>query len=175
MALGAVCVPPIFMLLQRAPPNLALNLLAVIVSVAANVMCVVTVGFLGRSLSVMPEARRLVQSGPYGIVRHPLYLFEILSTAAVALQYRSLPAVALLLIAIALQMARGLCEEDVLARAFPDFAAYRSRTSFLLPRNPLQFLASFLIDFAARRRLAIVAASMAALTLLATLLPRLIV
>ena len=88
-ALIAVTLPLMYMLLDRAPPNLTFNLIAVALSVLANVMALVTVSFLGRSLSVMPEARRLVQRGPYGQVRHPLYLFEMLATAAVALQYRS--------------------------------------------------------------------------------------
>jgi len=175
VALSAVCVPPLFMLIQRAPPSLVANALAVAVSLAANVMSVVTVSFLGRSLSVMPEARRLVQSGPYGVVRHPLYLCEMLGTVAVALQYRSPAAGGLVLIAIMLQVARARWEEAVLAGAFPDFAAYRSRTSFLIPRHPLRFLASFAADFAARRRLAIVVASLlVVLALAAIVLPRLI-
>jgi len=174
-ALIAVSVPLMFMLLERAPPNLACNLLAVVVSLFANVLSLVTVSFLGRSLSVMPEARRLVQSGPYGIVRHPLYLFELLTTAAVALQYRSLPATALLLFAIVLQLARARWEEGVLARTFPDYAAYRSRTSFVIPPRPLFFLASFVADSAVRRRLAFVVASMVAVqAMVATALPRLI-
>ncbi len=175
-ALIAVCVPLMFMLLERAPPSLAFNLLGVVVSLLANVMAVVTASFLGRSLSVMPEARQLVRSGPYGIVRHPLYLCEMLGIAAVALQYRSLPAAGLLVLAIALQVARARWEEGVLARAFPDFAAYRSQTSFLIPPDPVHFLASFLTDRAAQRRLALVVASMVAvLALVATVLPRLIV
>jgi protein-S-isoprenylcysteine O-methyltransferase Ste14 len=175
VALIAISVPLMFMLLERAPPNAAFNLLAVIVSLFVNVMAVVTASFLGRSLSVMPEARQLVQRGPYGIVRHPLYLCEMLGTAAVALQYRSLPAAGLLALAIALQLARARWEEGVLARAFPDFAAYRSRTSFVIPPDPVHFLASFLTDGAARRRMALVVASMVAvLALVATLLPRLI-
>ena len=50
------CVPPMFMLLERAPPDLAFNVPAVIVILLANVMAVATVSFLGRSLSLMPEA-----------------------------------------------------------------------------------------------------------------------
>ncbi len=174
-ALIAVCVPLMFMLLKRAPPSVAFNFLAVLVGLLANVTSVVTVSFLGRSLSVMPEARRLVRSGPYAIVRHPLYLCEMLGTGAVALQYRSLPAAGLLLLAIGLQVARARWEEGVLAQVFPDFAAYRSQTSFLIPPDPLRFLASFLADLAARRRLALVVASMVAvLALVTTVLPRLI-
>jgi len=176
VALIAVCVPLMFMQLERAPPSLTFNLLAVIVGLLANVMCLVTVSFLGRSLSVMPEARRLVESGPYGIVRHPLYLFEMLATAAVALQYRSLPAAGLLLLAITLQVARARWEEGVLARTFPDFAAYRSQTSFMIPRDPVHFFASFFMDPAVRRRSAFVVVSMVAvLALVAMILPRLLV
>ncbi len=175
-ALAAVCVPLMFMLLQRAPPDLVFNLSAVIVSLIANVMTVVTASFLGRSLSVMPEARRLVQSGPYALVRHPLYLCEMLGVGTVVLQYRSLPALALLLAAIALQLARARWEEGVLAKSFPDFAAYRARTAFLVPPHPLRFLASFVADRAARRRTALVVAVMIGiLALLAIALPRLVV
>ncbi len=52
-ALIAVTLPLMYMLLDRAPPNLTFNLVAVVLSVLANVMALVTVSFLGRSLSVM--------------------------------------------------------------------------------------------------------------------------
>ena len=176
VALIAVCIPQIFMELNRAHPNITFNLLSVLICLIANVMCLVTVSFLGRSLSVLPEARRLVHSGPYGIVRHPLYLCEILATAGIVLQYRSLSAAGLLVLFIVLQLARARWEEGVLARAFPDFADYRSHTSFLFPSDPVRFLASFMLDPLVRHRSAFVVASMVAvLALVATVLPRLIV
>jgi protein-S-isoprenylcysteine O-methyltransferase Ste14 len=172
VALAAVCMPPLFMLLTRAPANLAFNAFAVVLGLAANAMAVVTVSFLGRSLSVMPEARRLVSGGPYAVVRHPLYLCEMLGCIAIVLQYRSAAAVALLAAIAALQIARARWEEGVLARAFPEFAAYRSRTPFLIPHHPVRFLAMFFADRMARRRSAlVVAASAGLLVLILALLP----
>lgn len=141
-ALIAACIPSMFMLLARAPPSVAFNVPALTIGLFANIAAVIALGFLGRSLSVMPEARRLVRNGPYRVVRHPLYLCEMLGTLAVFLQYRSWPAFALLLIAVGLQVKRARWEEEVLARAFSDFAAYRSQTAFLIPHRPWRFAAS---------------------------------
>jgi protein-S-isoprenylcysteine O-methyltransferase Ste14 len=174
VALLSVSLPPMFMLLDRAPADLAFNSVAVVLSAAANVFSVVTVSFLGRSLSVMPEARQLVTSGPYAIVRHPLYLCEILGVVAIVLQYRSLAAAALLSLIVILQVARALWEERVLAQAFPEFAAYRSHTPFLVPRDPAGCLTVFFVDPAARRRSGLVVSSTIGLLMLVlTVLPRL--
>ena len=174
VALLVVCLPPMFMLLERAPANLACNAVSVVLGVTANMMAVVTLSFLGRSLSVMPEARQLVTSGPYAVIRHPLYLCEIMGVVAIVLQYRSFAAMALFILIITLQMARARWEEAVLARAFPDFAAYRLRTPFLIPRDPVGFLAMFFADPMARRRSVLVVSSTVGLmALMLTMLPKL--
>ncbi len=156
VAFAAVGLIPAFMLLERAPASPAFNAASALIGLLANIMSIVTVSFLGRSLSVMPEARRLVTSGPYAVVRHPLYLCEILGVTAMILQYRSMAAIELFAVIVAVQALRGRAEEAVLARVFPAFSSYRLRTPFLLPRDPARFFTVFIIDPAARRRSALV-------------------
>ena len=173
-ALAAVLAAPFCMFLPRAPANLVFNLMAVVLGLAASALAVMTLSFLGRSFSVMPEARRLVTSGPYGLVRHPLYLFELIGVVGILLQVRSFAGVGLLALIATLQVARARWEESVLDQSIPEFAAYRRRVPFLLPRNPLALLALLRDDPASRRRCSVVMSSAFGLVaLILVALPRL--
>lgn len=90
--------------------------------------------WLGRSFSIMAEARRLVTAGPYAIVRHPLYCVEEIAVMGVLLLHLSLPAVLLVAVQWALQMRRMHNEERVLSQAFPDYGDYVARTPKFIPR-----------------------------------------
>lgn len=88
---------------------------------------------LGRSVSLMAEARRLVTGGPYRIVRHPLYLGEEIAIAGSVLQYLSPFAIFVFAIQIAFQFYRMSREEEVLAATFPEYRDYAQRTWRILP------------------------------------------
>src|SRR5205807_1290785 len=76
--------------------------------------------YLRRSFSILPEARRLVTTGPYGLSRNPLYLGEFTASLGVVLPNFG-PWQALVLVAfIACQLLRIRWEEQVLTRTFPD-------------------------------------------------------
>jgi protein-S-isoprenylcysteine O-methyltransferase Ste14 len=88
---------------------------------------------LGRCFGVLPEARGLVMRGPYGLVRHPVYLGELGAAAGLvagAPGVRNLAAMAAL---VAAQLVRVRLEERALERAFPEYSAYAARTPRLLP------------------------------------------
>jgi protein-S-isoprenylcysteine O-methyltransferase Ste14 len=107
---------------------------------AAGVFLIVGMGYaiwalstLGRCLSMMPEVRGLVTSGPYARVRHPLYLGEMIATLGVLLPILSPRNVAIFVIFCGLQLWRTRYEEAMLSSAFPDYADYRDRTARVLP------------------------------------------
>lgn len=88
---------------------------------------------LGRSFSLMAEARALVTEGPYRIVRHPLYLGEEIVLLGAFIPVASVPAALLLLAQIGFQVLRIRNEEAVLARAFPDYTPYARPRARLIP------------------------------------------
>ena len=116
---------------QELSSTIYLASLLLIISGTAFGACA---GFaLGRSISVLPQARRLITWGPYAVVRHPLYLGEIVAMAGVALQYLSAWALLLLGLLYVFQFQRMKYEEEVLSQAFPDYRGYMARTARLVP------------------------------------------
>jgi protein-S-isoprenylcysteine O-methyltransferase Ste14 len=88
---------------------------------------------LRRNLSIIPEARQLVMTGPYRWIRHPLYLGEIIAAIAAVLANPGLWPVVTLLPFVCVQLLRAHFEEQLLVRTFPQYAAYRMRTWRLIP------------------------------------------
>lgn len=116
-----------------ASPNDQVQGVAALFGIAGLSLALYALRWLGRSFSILPEARRLVTDGPYRFVRHPLYVAEALSTLGVTLQLQQ-PVGALLALSIYLgQFARMGYEEEVLERAFPEYADYRKRTFRVIP------------------------------------------
>jgi protein-S-isoprenylcysteine O-methyltransferase Ste14 len=88
---------------------------------------------LGKSFSVLPEARAMVTSGPFAKIRHPVYLGEQIALIGVMLQFAQPWSLALMLAQFAWQIARMSYEERVLGEAFPAYADYKARTFRLIP------------------------------------------
>ena len=88
---------------------------------------------LGKSFSIMPEARKLVTGGPYAFARHPLYTFEIITIIGTAMQFEAPWSWAIGLVVVTLLWVRSHYEEQVLARAYPEYGEYRARTRRFIP------------------------------------------
>jgi protein-S-isoprenylcysteine O-methyltransferase Ste14 len=88
---------------------------------------------LGRSFSVMAEARRLVTSGAYRIVRHPLYVAEEIAAIGFVIQFLSYWTLLLLAVHVGFQLRRMRNEEAILIGTFPEYGAYKEKTARLIP------------------------------------------
>jgi len=93
---------------------------------------------LGPAWSLAPMADQrtgLVTTGPYRVVRHPIYLGLTLVAAGQALAFASWPALLVVLIGIIPTFAwRALAEEQLLACVFgEDYARYRRQTKMIIP------------------------------------------
>lgn len=93
-----------------------------------------SVATLGRCFGVLPDARGLVTRGPYRLVRHPVYLGELIVALGFVVPTRQwgLAVVALAANAGA-QLVRTRYEEATIRAEFPEYDAYAARTRRLLP------------------------------------------
>ncbi len=120
-------------LFPRRELSVTAEMVSTLLVIFGSAAAIYTLLQLGRSFSVMAEARRLVSSGPYRFVRHPLYLAEQLAIIGISMQFFSFSTAFVLAVQIAFQLRRMHNEEAVLAESFPEYAAYRQRTARVLP------------------------------------------
>lgn len=123
----------IFFLPPRTDLGVAEHLLSAGLMLAGNILCVYVLSHLGRSFSIMAEARRLVSDGPYRVVRHPLYLAEQIAILGIFIQYASVYAAIIVAIHFSFQIRRMLNEEKLLHDIFPEYAKYMLKTARLVP------------------------------------------
>lgn len=88
---------------------------------------------LGSSFALAAEARELVTSGAYRLVRHPIYLGELVAAMGALLPVLA-PATTLIFAVFCLsQIARAVLEERTMSAAFSQYEEYRRRTPALVP------------------------------------------
>lgn len=117
----------------RADLSLTQTVIASSLSLTGTGLSLFALAHLGRSFSVMAEARRLVTSGPYRIVRHPLYVFEAMASLGILIQFFSFYSVLIYLAHCFFQLRRMKNEEAVLEGVFPEYEAYKLKTPRLIP------------------------------------------
>jgi protein-S-isoprenylcysteine O-methyltransferase Ste14 len=119
--------------LPLAPLSVAWQIVAALLVMGGCLGSAIVLAKLGKSFSIVPEARKLVTSGPYAYARHPLYAVELIAIAGTAIQFQQPWAALLALVVVALIYARTVFEEQVLAEAYPEYAAYRGRVKRFIP------------------------------------------
>jgi protein-S-isoprenylcysteine O-methyltransferase Ste14 len=101
---------------------------ALAVTLMGVVLAVVSAHALGASFSFGPQGRALVVRGPYRLLRHPIYLAELLMILGVTVvDPRLVPILGALCVA-GLQLVRIRAEERLLRSTFPGFGRYAAVT-----------------------------------------------
>ncbi len=115
----------------RFRPHTAVLFAAIVLAAVAFPLWIVARLQLGSAFSFKPEARRLVTSGLYSRLRHPVYVFGTLASLSSLLALQIWPIMAFGVALVPITLSRARREERVLAAAFgPDYESYRSRTWF---------------------------------------------
>jgi protein-S-isoprenylcysteine O-methyltransferase Ste14 len=95
--------------------------------------------YLRRSFSIIPEARKLVTGGPFGLSRNPLYLGEGIASIGVVLPGFSIWHAFLLAIFVTSQLLRIHWEQKILLEAFgEEYSTYLRRVPMLVPFWPVR-------------------------------------
>jgi protein-S-isoprenylcysteine O-methyltransferase Ste14 len=119
------------------PFSPAVGAAAVILSYAGLAIALWARTALGRNWSALPELKlghELVTTGPYAVVRHPIYTGMLLMFTAVAVLWEAPAGLLLLVVAGIVLRVKLAREETLMAGEFPDqWPAYRARTRRLLP------------------------------------------
>ena len=110
--------------------------IGVILFVAGGVFFLAGLLRLGSALTPLPypkEGAPLVQTGPFSLVRHPLYSGGLIAALGIALMvsgWLTLLYVAALFVLLDIKSRQ---EERWLAQKFPEYAAYQHRVRKLIP------------------------------------------
>lgn len=103
---------------------------------AAGALALVAAWRLWRGLTPLPHPRddaRLIRSGPFALVRHPIYSSLLIGSLGFALMvdgWLTIVYVAALFVLLDVKSRR---EERWLLQKFPDYAAYQRRVRKLVP------------------------------------------
>jgi len=119
--------------LSRQELSPTLDFLSILLMLSGSILATVVLLYLGRSFSILPEARRLVVTGPYHFVRHPLYATEMICMVGLVIQFALWPAVIVFLLQCMFQLERMRIEEQLLSRTFPEYEIYANNTARLIP------------------------------------------
>ena len=116
-------------LFTAQPVAIALQLLAVGLMIWARV----TFGRRSFHAAANPTAGGLVTTGPYRIIRHPIYTAVCLFGWAAIVVHWSLVSVAFGIVLLLGALMRMLCEEQLVKQKYPEYVEYAKVTKRMVP------------------------------------------
>jgi len=125
IAIGATLLPVLYGVLgvNVRPSSLVITAQAFALALmGAALVC------RGTNFSVLPHYRSLVATGPYRLIRHPIYASYLLFDGALVVGARSEIGAILWIVELALLSVRARIEEQLLAESNPEYLCYSAAT-----------------------------------------------
>ena len=113
--------------------NPTVVIIADVIMMFGMAVSIYSLSVLGKSFSIIPQARKLVQNGPYRLIRHPLYLGELISLFGAIFAGLTFLKVVIFFLVVACQVYRAFQEEKLLAVIFPEYGEYCLKTARFVP------------------------------------------
>ncbi|MEW5803943.1 MAG: isoprenylcysteine carboxylmethyltransferase family protein [bacterium] len=89
---------------------------------------------LKNSFSVMVEVRKLINTGAYRFIRHPLYTGELTHLLGVCMLFNNRFSYSFFIVVSIMQLSRAKLEERKLSMHLPEYRVYKQNTGFIFPR-----------------------------------------
>ena len=89
-----------------------------------------------RNVNVAPIVKQnseLITSGPYRIIRHPMYIAQLIAVLPLVIDYFSWYRLAAIVILLVILLIKIEFEEKQLIAHFPEYTEYKKRTKKLIP------------------------------------------
>jgi protein-S-isoprenylcysteine O-methyltransferase Ste14 len=117
-------------------PTLLSVVIGFIIGGIGTVFGTVGQGALGKNMTVHPRPRPdsvLVQTGPYSLVRHPIYTGGILALLGWSIIWGSILGIVLTVVLAVFFDRKAALEETYLEAQFTEYPSYRQRVRKLIP------------------------------------------
>jgi protein-S-isoprenylcysteine O-methyltransferase Ste14 len=116
-------------LFGTGPVSIAVQVLAALLMLWARL----TFGLRSFHAGANPTGGGLVTSGPYALIRHPIYAAILLFVGAAVAAHPALLSAGIGLLATVAVGVRIAAEERLVVQRYPEYAAYAARTRRLIP------------------------------------------
>ena len=112
------------------------NIIIRIVMALASMIAMWAIMIMNVKFNVAPDViknARLIRSGPYKLIRHPMYLSVLIITICWLIDYFTFIRMSVTLILFITMISKIKHEEGLLKEAFPEYESYISQTKRLIP------------------------------------------
>ena len=125
---------PFLLILTKSPETgPTFPLLSVSIMTCGLLFAIYSLKTLGRSFGIIPQARALVRNGPYRLIRHPLYVGEVVAFGGIILNGFTISKLGIFLLLAAIESYRAIQEEKILEETIAEYSMYKAATKRFIP------------------------------------------